>query len=176
MLTLKYYQFLNPPKLSYLITKSISTRQDLLNNLYASPSKVDLLTLCLMPNHFHLVLRQNQDGGISKFLADFQNSYTKYFNAKNKRSGSLLNRQFKSVHIETDEQLSHLLRYVVLNPFSSSIINNSNNIFKFPYSYINFELINKFTNISTIKFKEFVLNHADYQRQLEKIKHLTLEE
>lgn len=173
--TLKYYQFSSPIKLSYLLTKSNTSRQELLKSLSVSFSKVDVLAFSLMPNHFHLVIRQNQVGGISKYLADFQNSYTKYFNAKNKRSGSLFNRQFKSVHIETEGHLSHLIRYVVLNPYSSSIVKNPNDIIKFPYNHINYELINKFTKMSPSKFKEFVLDHADYQKKLANIKHLTFE-
>lgn len=51
---------------------------------------VSILAYCLMPNHFHLLIRQNRDLGIQKFMANIQNSYTKYFNAKYKRVGPLL--------------------------------------------------------------------------------------
>lgn len=173
--TLNYYQFTNPPKLSYLLDRPKDVRQKILNDLSATPTKIEILAFCLMPNHFHLVLRQTQDYGISKFLADFQNSYTKYFNAKNKRSGSLLNRQFKSVNIETGFQLSHIIRYAILNPFSSSIVKSPEIALSYPYSQINYETIKKHLDINKVQLEEFILNHADYQKQLEKIKHLTLE-
>lgn len=77
---------------------------------------VDIISWCLMPNHFHLVLRQLQEGGISKFIQKLVSGYTTYFNIKNGRSGVLLQGAFKSKHIQTDAYLMHAVRYVHLNP------------------------------------------------------------
>ncbi len=77
---------------------------------------VDIIAWCLMPNHFHLILRQRQDGGVSKFLQKLVSGYTTYFNIKNDRSGVLLQGAFKSKHIQTDSYLMHAVRYVHLNP------------------------------------------------------------
>jgi putative transposase len=89
-----------------------------------TPHRVTVIAYCLMPNHFHLVLRQNEDGGISQYLADFQNSYTKYFDLKHRRSGAIFNRQFKAVLIESENQLLHLTRYI--QDFRSTSTNNIN--------------------------------------------------
>lgn len=74
-----------------------------------------------MPNHFHLLLQQIRDGGITEFISKLTNSYTRYFNIRNKRIGPLFQGEFKAVHVETDEQLIHLSRYIHLNPIVSYI-------------------------------------------------------
>lgn len=79
---------------------------------------VDIIAWSLMPNHFHLVLRQLQDGGISKFIQKLIGGYTTYFNLKYERSGVLFQGAFKAKHSSDDVYLSHLIRYVHLNPVS----------------------------------------------------------
>lgn len=94
---------------------------------------VSILAYCLMPNHFHLLVRQNSDLGIQKFMANIQNSYTKYFNAKYKRVGPLLQGTFKAVWIEDDEQLLHVSRYIHLNPVVSFLVSDAQ-LFNYPWS------------------------------------------
>jgi len=77
---------------------------------------VEILAFCLMPNHFHLVVKQLVDGGISKFMQRLGNSYTKYFNIKNERKGSLFMSRYKSVYVDSDSQFQHLITYVHANP------------------------------------------------------------
>jgi len=79
------------------------------------PILVDVISFCLNPNHFHLIIRQNIDGGISKFMQKIGTGYTNYFNKKYKRSGSLFQGTFKSKHIDKDDYLIHLSVYVNLN-------------------------------------------------------------
>lgn len=78
--------------------------------------KVELLTFALMPNHFHFILKEKEQGGISKYLQRIQNSYTKYINTKNKKNGHLFQGPYQSVHIESNEQLLHLSAYIHRNP------------------------------------------------------------
>lgn len=78
---------------------------------------VKINAYCLMPNHYHLVLEEIKNGGISKFMQRFGTGYTMYFNKKYDRVGSLFQGTFKSVLAETQEQLERLLLYVnVINP------------------------------------------------------------
>ena len=77
---------------------------------------VDILCFCLMPNHFHLILRQRVDSGISLFMQKLGTGYTMYFNIKYKRSGVLFQGVFKAIHIDREEYLTHLTRYIHLNP------------------------------------------------------------
>lgn len=76
---------------------------------------VDIVAYCINPNHFHLILKQNSDRGIEKFMQKLGTSYTKYFNNKNKRNGSLLQGRFKSKHVDNNEYLLYLSAYVNLN-------------------------------------------------------------
>ena len=83
---------------------------------------VSVLSFCLMPNHFHLVVKQRKENGIKNYLANISNSYTKFFNTKHDRVGPLLQGTFKAVWIETDEQLLHVVRYIHLNPVEAGIV------------------------------------------------------
>lgn len=147
--------------------------------------EVELLCYCLMPNHFHLLIKQNMDGGISKFLSNFQNSYTRYFNTRHQRDGTLFLNQFKAVRIETDEQLIHVSRYIHLNPYASHVIKDIDRLEYYRWSSFS-EYISKgdgFVNKSLLlgffknaeSYKTFVFDQADYQRTLKEIEHLALE-
>lgn len=78
---------------------------------------VKINAYCLMPNHYHLILEEIINGGISKFMQRFGTGYTMYFNKKYNRVGSLFQGTFKSVFAETQEHLERLLLYVnIINP------------------------------------------------------------
>lgn len=77
---------------------------------------VDIICFCLMPNHFHLILRQILDGGITKFMHKLETGHAMYFNKKNSRTGALFEGRFKAIYIGEDEYLTHLSRYIHLNP------------------------------------------------------------
>lgn len=71
---------------------------------------------CLMPNHFHLIITQTEDGSISKFMQKLTTAYSMYYNKKYKRTGSLFEGKFKSQHAGDDRYLKYLFSYVHLNP------------------------------------------------------------
>jgi len=77
---------------------------------------VKILAFCLMPNHYHLLIRQSRDDGISKFMHKLGTGYTNYFNQKNKRVGSLFQGPFKAILIEKEEHFRYLPLYIHLNP------------------------------------------------------------
>jgi putative transposase len=81
---------------------------------------VQILTFCLMPNHIHLLLRQLQDEGISKFMQKFGAGYSAYFKNKYKleRKGYFYQGRFVSVPIETDDQLKNIFVYIHTNSIS----------------------------------------------------------
>lgn len=78
---------------------------------------IDILTICLMPDHIHLLVRQNVENGISLFFQKM-GGYSSYFNKKYKRFGSLFQRPFKAIHIKTQDQLLIVITYIHLNPIS----------------------------------------------------------
>lgn len=78
--------------------------------------EVDLLVYCLMPNHFHFLVKQKSERGITKFMRALCANYVMYFNQRYQRQGGLFQSAYKAVLVETDEQLLHLSRYIHLNP------------------------------------------------------------
>jgi len=146
--------------------------------------KVEILAYCLMPNHFHLLLKQKEEGGITWFMRRAMNSYVHFINVKHKRVGPLFQGRFKSVHIETDEQLIHLSRYIHLNPVVGNLVKNIND---YPWSSFQeyFQLdkkrivnadavLNQFADKKA--YEQFVIDHIDYAKMLDAIKHLTFED
>jgi len=79
---------------------------------------VNLIAFCLMNNHYHLVLQEVVEGGISKFMQRLGTAYTMYFNEKYDRSGSLFQGRFKSRYIEDEKYLMSVVDYTHINPVS----------------------------------------------------------
>lgn len=110
--TLNYYRLTpQPMKLSDFRRGKIK-----LKKIEFQDELVKILCFCLMPNHFHLLVQQVQDGGISEFMRKLSDSYTKYFNTKHERVGSLFQGPLKAKLIETEEYLLQLSKYIHQNP------------------------------------------------------------
>ena len=76
---------------------------------------VEVVAFCFLPNHYHLILKQVAEDGISRFMQKLGTGYTMYFNKKNERSGSLFQGKFKARHVGTQAYLEYLSIYVNLN-------------------------------------------------------------
>jgi putative transposase len=79
---------------------------------------VDILAYALMPNHFHIVVRQKSEQGITKFFKKVLTGYSMYFNIKYQHSGILFQGPFKSVHVDNDSYFRWIFSYLHLNPLS----------------------------------------------------------
>jgi putative transposase len=77
---------------------------------------VDIGAYCLMPNHFHLLLREKSEGGISLFMKKLLTAYSMYFNKKYERTGKLFEGAFMAQHADHDRYLKYLFSYIHLNP------------------------------------------------------------
>lgn len=77
---------------------------------------VNIGAYCLMPNHFHLLVREKEEGGTSLFMKKLSTAYTMYFNSKYSRNGALFQGRYKSKHADDDEYLKYLFAYIHLNP------------------------------------------------------------
>ncbi|MBU1085483.1 MAG: transposase [Candidatus Beckwithbacteria bacterium] len=183
-----YYQNQNLSlRYSYFIRQTQNKRVEMLDLLrQQSDFLVEIIAYCLMPNHYHLLIKQLTDNGISTFMSKFANSYTRFFNTKNKRIGPIFQGKFKSVLIKNDNQLLHVSRYIHLNPFSSNIITNINSLNQYQYSsypeYINpniKSLCHKDIVLSYYKsknsYQNFVRDHSDHQRNLQSIKKVMID-
>lgn len=183
-----YYQNQNPPlSYSHFLRLPVKQKSEILERLKNKEKfLVEIIAFSLLPNHFHFLLKQTQENGVSIFMSNLTNSYTRYFNTKNKRTGPLFQGKFKAIMVETDEQLLHLSRYIHLNPYTSYVVKTFKDLEDYPYSSLpeylgrsraNFFqkeiVLNQFKNVNS--YKRFVFDQAEYQRKLEQIKHLAME-
>lgn len=183
-----YYQNINPPlKYSRFLLLPVAEKVELLEKFAKEKNfLVEIISYCFMSNHFHFLLRQLRDNGIAKFVGNFTNSYTRYINTKQERSGPIFTGKFKAVRIETREQLLHVSRYIHLNPYTSFAVKTLESLTHYPYSSLseflkntnsNFYskdiIVSEFKNIKS--YKQFIFDQADYQRRLGNIKHMLLD-
>jgi hypothetical protein len=77
-----------------------------------------------MPNHYHFLLHQTDDNGITEFMHKLNTSYTMYFNLNLKRTGRLFEYTFKAKHISQDEIFLHVVRYIHINPIVAGLVEN----------------------------------------------------
>lgn len=117
-----YHRFL---ALLYLAntSKSIHITKDFKNFdlklILATPQEDPLTSIvayCLMPNHFHLLLKEKTENGISKFIQKLSTAYTMYFNKRYERTGALFQGKFKAQSAQDDQYLKYLISYIHLNP------------------------------------------------------------
>jgi len=152
---------------------------------------------CLMPNHYHLLVEEIKDGGISRFMHKLGIGYTEYFNNKYNRVGSLYQSTFKAALIDNEKYLQYLLVYInVLNPgeliepnLKENGIKNVEKIMQFAEEYqwsTNLEYLNKRNSIIIDKglLGEFFSKPKEYEnfvksvlldRKFDEINSLTLE-
>ena len=81
-----------------------------------SQNIVDTFAYCLIGNHFHFVIRINNEKEVTQALSNLFNAYAKAFNKQNNRTGSLFEKHFKRIQIENEEYLKNLIQYIHLNP------------------------------------------------------------
>jgi len=175
--TLEYYLQEKPPiRYSAYRKYPNSFELDFTNTL------VDVMNFCLMPTHFHFTLLQKVDNGIKIFIQKLSVSFSHYYRLRHKTMGHLFTGNFKANLVETDEELTHLSRYIHLNPVTSGLVKNPEDYFYSSYNQylgkdngFNFVkpdmILSHFPNNS--KYKEFVEDQINYQKELYKIKHLT---
>ncbi|MBU0693990.1 MAG: transposase [Candidatus Omnitrophica bacterium] len=144
---------------------------------------VEIIAYCFMPTHIHLILKQVRQKGISIFMNNILNSYTRYFNVKIKRKGPLWESRFKNVLVKTDEQFLHLTRYLHLNPVTAYLVERPEHWSFSSYKEFLGEIreeerlcnYSDVLNINPKEYKKFVKSQIDYQRELAEIKELFLE-
>ena len=119
---------------------------------------------CLMPNHFHLLLKQKMENGITIFMQKLSTSYVMYYNKKYKRRGGLFEGRFKAKHASDDVYLKYLFSYIHLNPIKLIDLNWKNNkingkkyefLEKYKYSSFNEYKNNEYVYVSKKDFPKY---------------------
>lgn len=182
---IKYYQIENDLRLSYFLNSSLVQKKGFNNAfniiLRDKDKLVQIIAYCLMPTHIHLILKQLAEDGISNYMSNILNGYTRYFNTIHKRKGPLWESRFRSVLVEDDEQLNHLIRYLHLNPTTANLVKKPED-WAFS-SYL--EYLSEVNDVAAIchfddipvpsNYRKFMNDQISYQRELAKIKHLIIE-
>lgn len=143
---------------------------------------VDIVAYCLNPNHYHLILRQRIDGGISEFMKRVGGGYTGYFNRKYDRNGSLFQGNFKRIYINSNQYLLYLSAYVNKNYFIhgygdekwkySSLLEYVGK--RKGFSVCNKEvIISKFNDID--EYKIFIDKNALYMKEVKNLRKYLIE-
>ena len=157
-------------------TKSIELR-NVGENFDRGETIVDIGVYCLMPNHFHFLVREKTENGISKYMLKLMTAYTMYFNKKHNRIGKLYEGTFKSIHSDKDTYLKYLYSYIHLNP--AKIINSNwkkdkerdtktllKYIFDYPYSSIKEYIDKNFRIINPSPFPAYFEKITDHKKEL----------
>jgi putative transposase len=137
---------------------------------------VDIGAYCLMRNHFHILVHEKIEGGISKYMRKLMTGYSMYFNKKYKRTGKLYEGVFKSTHVSGDRYLKYLYSYIHLNPAKLIEKNwkekvNKNKklleyIFGYKYSSLQEYINKKFKILNPINFPIYFKNSLDHKKEL----------
>lgn len=107
---------------------------------------VELVAFCLMPNHFHLIIKENDENGIARYMQRVLNGYTKYYNTKYGKSGHLFQGPYKVIHVKNNEQLLYLSSYIHRNPREIKKYFNRENKYQWS-SYQDFVNKNRFEKL-----------------------------
>lgn len=182
---LRYYRYPQDIRYSQFSGLTPDAKNYYLQRMKTTAPLVDIYSFAFMPNHFHLLLKQLDDNGITTFMSNFQNSFAKYFNLKFDRDGSLFKRPFKAKRVGSESLLLHMSRYIHLNPTTSNLIDieklnldpRTSLLFytkREEDNFINTEYILGFFGGSVDKYTEFLRDNADYQKELHRIQHLVI--
>jgi len=145
-----------------------------------SQNPVCILAYCIMPDHYHLLIKVGDTVPLFKYINIVQDSYTRYYNKANNRKGPLWQSRFRSVYIPDQHTLLHVHRYIHLNPTTAGIVRTPEEYAWSSYRSFIYDpsvLSNtKEITISSIRsYQRFVEDNLDYQRKLKRIKKLLLE-
>ena len=149
-----------------------------------SKKLVEILAFCLMPNHYHLLVQQKIEKGVTEFMRKIGTGYTNYFNTKYNRVGPLFQGKFKAVLVEKESHFMHLPHYIHLNPLELKPIylggkTNPEEILTFLKNYRWSSLPDYLgtKNFPTIVNKDFLIGcHGGYKNFLQNMQEWLCEE
>ncbi|OIO32278.1 MAG: hypothetical protein COZ49_03020 [Candidatus Yonathbacteria bacterium CG_4_10_14_3_um_filter_47_65] len=152
---------------------------------------VKIVAYCLNLNHYHFLLKQEKDKGITEFMRRLNGGYTNYFNNRNSRNGVLFQGKFKSIHVNSNEYLLYLSAYINKNYIVHQISDGTTDVVGSRSSWKEYAalpsawagiceknmILEQFKNITAYeKFVDDVVDNISTRRQEEKdINHLVIE-
>ncbi|OGK21066.1 hypothetical protein A2866_01915 [Candidatus Roizmanbacteria bacterium RIFCSPHIGHO2_01_FULL_39_8] len=141
---------------------------------------VKFISYCVMPDHYHIVVKVLDQTKICHYLNNIGNAYTHFLNTKLNRKGPLWQSPYKMVLIKTNEQLLHVTRYVHLNPTTAQLVQKPEN-WEFS-SYRDFitdqkylDIVNEISIKRPHSYRTFVEDNQDYQTRIKLIKKVRID-
>lgn len=132
---------------------------------------IELLTFCIMPNHFHFLVFQHRADAMKDLLKSLSVAYAMYFNKRYKRVGPIFQQRYKASRIDSEAYLLHISRYIHMNP---------HNYFEYEWSSMSYYLGNKTASwirpariLELFKlndYTKFVTDYLPSKSQLDEIK------
>ncbi|HOL36027.1 MAG TPA: transposase [bacterium] len=145
---------------------------------------VDIIAYCIMPNHFHIILKQVSDGGVAKFMAKITHSYAKFFNRRKKKIGPVWAGRYRCSKIETKNEFLCISRHLHMEPVFVGLVKTPG---QWQYSSFN-EYINRKTgdkmkictfdgyiDINSKEYAKFVKDKDNYTKTFDTISGLIFE-
>ncbi|OIO52181.1 MAG: hypothetical protein AUJ11_00795 [Parcubacteria group bacterium CG1_02_44_65] len=168
-------------RLNYFRKKSEKTVRGLAPNSLGTKPLTEFVCYCLLDNHFHFLIKQSVDRGISEFMKRLLGGYTCYFNQKYKRSGSLFQGTFKAVHVADENYLWYLSAYIHGNPeihklgqaenykwssYGDYLSGRTNS-----FCHLKNDVLKEFSGISEYRdfVKETIANSSEVKEELKKL-------
>jgi putative transposase len=169
----KYFQYL----MNVCNSKKNIELRKIGKNFNRGETLVNIGVYCLMPNHFHILLREKTEGGVSKYMLKLMTAYSMYFNKKYKRTGKLYEGVFKSTYVDNDNYLKYLYSYIHLNPaklidknWKENKNRNSKNlleyVFNYSYSSLQEYVLGNFNIINPKVFPVYFERIMDHKKEL----------
>jgi len=168
--------------LLYLCNSSRSiTLRDIGKTFDRGETITDIGAYCLMPNHFHILIREKIEGGTSLYMKKLLTGYAMYFNKKYKRTGHLFENTFKSSYAGSDNYLKYLYAYIHLNPvklidknWKTKPSKSTKVMLKYAFDYL-YSSLQEYDNLTESKdklitnsgpFPRYFSNPVDHKKEL----------
>lgn len=161
----------------FAIQKEVLLCVTLVKILKGGDTIMDIGAYCLMPNHFHFLVREKVDDGISLYMRKLLTAYAMYFNKKYKRTGRLYENVFKSNYVGKEGYLKYLYSYIHLNP--AKLINKNwrdgkkrnsikllKYVFSYPHSSLHEYVDAKFKIVNPSNFPKYFTKLEDHRTEL----------
>lgn len=185
---LSYLKFYLMPPVTQKDPRGPSPRLSPAQQLSNHNNKISLISYCLMPNHFHLLIKQTGKDSMTKFLRALATRYSMYFNKRYVRVGSLFQGRYKAVLIDNEMQFLYLTKYIHRNPLDLPDYSKIN-LLEYPYSsYRNFtgnilqvwidpsDITHRYSNKNPLNtYQSFVEESNELSTEIETLGNLTLD-
>lgn len=136
---------------------------------YKNKYRVDIIAYCLMPNHYHLLLRQEEGGSISRFLQTTFNTYVQALNKEQGLSGALFEGSAKSVLIDSESSIVRVVRHIHLNPVVAKLVSRPGD---WEFSDYNVWITGNASQYPNLKIRDAYFSSADeYKQYVEEYQH-----